>query len=588
MMGAGRLAAPALQATDTPTPTDTPTDTPTPTETPSETPTPSDTPTETPTPLDTETPTYTPTPNETPSETPTPTATPTSAPTSWNVIIDYAYDPLYRLTAADYSTGELFHYTYDAVGNRLTQETLAGTNEYAYDIANRLAEVDGVPYAWDANGNLLDDGLSQYSYDHANRLVTVEHPTGGYDFAYNGLGDRVTQDVSGSTINYALDLNTGLTQVLSDGTSAYLYGVGRIGEEQPGGWKYHLGDALGSVRQLLDAGGEVRLARAFEPFGSMLKSTGEAGSAYAFTGEQVDGTGLVYLRARYYASDLGRFLTADPLRQAAPGALSVNPWAYAVHNPVRNIDPTGLSPIKIWASAFIESSSINFPYVYYPKVWDPTYWESVYNVPVGAFALGVFDGDDRSFFEGGVRPSARVWHEIVVDSNPLASQPYSTSGTGKTRVAFLYLDPFGGRVGFGTAGAQAPAPPPATVDRSPDLCTVSVDINIYDSPESGTMPLGLPGLTPPIRYRYSLEFDFAEGIVTYLGQHSAYPWHELYIEGLSSPPERYVPDGPTRTGLDLDARIGGEKVISQESQQIPADPVAEALCSCGVPLSQEG
>ena len=31
--------------------------------------------------------------------------------------ISYIYDPLYRLTAADYSGGDYFHYTYDAVGN---------------------------------------------------------------------------------------------------------------------------------------------------------------------------------------------------------------------------------------------------------------------------------------------------------------------------------------------------------------------------------------------------------------------------------------------------------------------------------------
>jgi hypothetical protein len=41
------------------------------------------------------------------------------------------------------------------VGNRITQATLAGTNNYVYDIVNRLIEVDGVSYTWDANGNLL-------------------------------------------------------------------------------------------------------------------------------------------------------------------------------------------------------------------------------------------------------------------------------------------------------------------------------------------------------------------------------------------------------------------------------------------------
>ncbi|MGB8252328.1 MAG: hypothetical protein WCF08_03875, partial [Anaerolineaceae bacterium] len=37
--------------------------------------------------------------------------------------IDYTYDPLYRLTSADSSDGDLFQYTYDATGNRLTETT---------------------------------------------------------------------------------------------------------------------------------------------------------------------------------------------------------------------------------------------------------------------------------------------------------------------------------------------------------------------------------------------------------------------------------------------------------------------------------
>ena len=42
-------------------------------------------------------------------------------------------------------------------------------------------------------------------------------------------------------------------------TNTYLYGLSRIGELQPGGFLYHLTDALGSVRQLVNASGAVKL-----------------------------------------------------------------------------------------------------------------------------------------------------------------------------------------------------------------------------------------------------------------------------------------------------------------------------------------
>jgi len=38
--------------------------------------------------------------------------------------------------------------------------------------------------------------------------------------------------------SYTLDLNNGLTQVLSDGTDTYLYGNGRIGEQDTA-WEYY-------------------------------------------------------------------------------------------------------------------------------------------------------------------------------------------------------------------------------------------------------------------------------------------------------------------------------------------------------------
>ncbi|NIS78836.1 MAG: hypothetical protein GTO14_01080 [Anaerolineales bacterium] len=161
--------------------------------------------------------------------------------------VDYTFDPLYRLTAADYSTGEYFHYTYDAVGNRLTQETHEASNSYVYDIANRLIEVDGIAYTWSANGNLLSDGVSTYTYDHANRLTGVVQGADTYSFTYNGLGDRLRQTVNGTPTYYTLDLVSDLTQVLDDGTNAYLYGLDRVGEQQPARWAYHVPDVLGSV-----------------------------------------------------------------------------------------------------------------------------------------------------------------------------------------------------------------------------------------------------------------------------------------------------------------------------------------------------
>jgi YD repeat-containing protein len=100
-------------------------------------------------------------------------------------IINYKYDPLYRLKEANYSNNDYYHYAYDAVGNRLSQNTLLGgltsTTSYLYDNANRVQTVNGMTYTFDANGNtstssvqrLLNDGVNAYTYDSANPRFPV-------------------------------------------------------------------------------------------------------------------------------------------------------------------------------------------------------------------------------------------------------------------------------------------------------------------------------------------------------------------------------------------------------------------------------
>lgn len=152
-----------------------------------------------------------------------------------------------------------------------------------------------------------------YVYDTANRLASATDANVTTTYAYNGKGDRLQQTVNGVTTNYTLDLNAGLTQVLADGPDAqhpsniYTYGRGRIAQTlvTPGNLtpdtSYFLGDALGSVRQLADATGDITLARNYTPYGEVMTSAGSGETSYSFTGEMADSyTGLLYLRARYY------------------------------------------------------------------------------------------------------------------------------------------------------------------------------------------------------------------------------------------------------------------------------------------------
>ncbi len=152
---------------------------------------------------------------------------------------------------------------------------------YEYDAANRLTSVDGVAYTWDANGNLLSDGVRSYSYDHADRLVRVVSGTSTTEFAYDGVGDRVAKTVNGVTTDYVLDPAAGLTQVLVERTggqtTGYLYGHDLLAQYDSGTWAYHVSDGLGSVRQVaeifavLEPPGDVSVDEAVARMETMIR-----------------------------------------------------------------------------------------------------------------------------------------------------------------------------------------------------------------------------------------------------------------------------------------------------------------------------
>nr|WP_301182801.1 RHS repeat-associated core domain-containing protein [Streptococcus suis] len=76
-------------------------------------------------------------------------------------------------------------------------------------------------------------------------------------------------------------------------------------------------------------------------YGSTKKSTDITGNPFAYNGEARDATGLDYLRARYYDSSAGTFLTEDSYQGQVTDPLSQNRYSYVHNNPVNYNDPSG-------------------------------------------------------------------------------------------------------------------------------------------------------------------------------------------------------------------------------------------------------
>jgi RHS repeat-associated protein len=180
-------------------------------------------------------------------------------------------------------------------------------------------------------------------------------------FAYNGDGVRTSKTASGDTTEYVLDLAAALPVVISDTEAVYLYGLDIIAQQQSERL-YYLHDGLGSVRQLVDTTGQIETNYAYDPFGVPLVG-GDVYNPYQFTGEAWDAeVELLYLRARYYQPEVGRFITKDPWAGDVWRPSTLDPYPYVTNDPINLVDPRGLQDEgeSWWRNTFL----------------DPGYWRS--------------------------------------------------------------------------------------------------------------------------------------------------------------------------------------------------------------------
>jgi RHS repeat-associated protein len=129
-----------------------------------------------------------------------------------------------------------------------------------------------------------------------------------------------------------------------DGTIDYGYGLGLL-ESSSSTFNYFYDvDRLGSVSDLTDSTGRVQERYTYDAWGNALTATGNVGTKnkVRFTGQALDpGTGLYFLRARYYQPASGRLLIKDPFPGFTSVPLTENKYLYAFNNPETVVDPGG-------------------------------------------------------------------------------------------------------------------------------------------------------------------------------------------------------------------------------------------------------
>jgi RHS repeat-associated protein len=268
----------------------------------------------------------------------------------------YRYDSDYQLTQANYPApapynGEVHGWTYDAIGNRLTNTVngVAQTYTYVKNGSNQLngqrLSSDSVnAYTYDANGNTITrngtPGNFTFGWDTDDRMASISGAATA-SHVYDYQGRRTNKTVSGSTTSYLYD-GLNLIQAAGSTTTAYLFGPGidePLAKVQAGSVSYYSVDGLGSVHLLTDAVGTTQDAYLYDAWGVIKSQTGTLANDFGYTAREFGEARLWYYRGRYYHAGIGRFGSEDPMRTSQ----AVEPlYTYASADPVLIRDPMGL------------------------------------------------------------------------------------------------------------------------------------------------------------------------------------------------------------------------------------------------------
>ena len=314
-----------------------------------------------------------------------------------NYEFTYEYDADYahRLTRAGSEQKGWRYYTYDANGNVTSEsdgvapdeETTTLTPVTVTTQTNEAGEsVYEADYAWawpwsgNGTGGKKPVPNNKRRYEWNSRNLLMRSVTPGYDtrYVYAADGNRAakwTLSNSSETLyfntmwtwhtdtglpegQYSKHIYLGETRVVTKQTSKLEASYGQSDE-----WHhryYYHPDHLGSAQLITDYEGNEYQRIEYTPYGELWvekKTEHEEGLRYLpykFTAkEQDEETGLYYYGARYLDAKYSRWMSADPAvgeymsGSSAGGGIyntvNFSLYHYAGNNPVKYIDPTGMS-----------------------------------------------------------------------------------------------------------------------------------------------------------------------------------------------------------------------------------------------------
>lgn len=342
------------------------------------------------------------------------------------------YDAINRLTSAVSGIGgySSLSWTYDKVGNRLTQKLGSATTTYDYTTGtNRLASIGSVKVTTNADGNITSippansSSLATFTFSVANRLASVTGTPLAATFAYDWAGQRFSKTNNGSTPSIYSYMQGGTLIAENDNGTVtdYIYADGRpIAILKPGAAptadqvNYIVADHLGTPQLVSNSDGTPIWSTTYQPFGTAGLINASINQYLRFPGQYADvETGFSYNLNRDYMPNLGRYLQTDPIGLGG----GTNLYSYVGSSPLVNVDPKGTDCQSGWGVT--ACATVNY-IVAFPT---PTGWQDFSSASPNYHAYSV-----PANVDGTNATDLRKW--LVAHPTPAPSQcAASAAGT---------------------------------------------------------------------------------------------------------------------------------------------------------------
>ena len=278
----------------------------------------------------------------------------------FNKTTTYVYDSANQLIRENnQAANKTWVWTYDDAAKQeyvYTTGTLGNVvNSIFYEHKNTnwgdlLTNCDGVGYTYDSVGNLLSDGTWTYTWQEGRSLAAMSDGLGTWTYTYDANGMRTRRAYGSGVYNYTYH-GSQLTHMSYVGNVLHFYydASGKpLSVNYQGKTYYYVLNLQGDVVAILDSTGNQVVGYRYDAWGKLLATTGSMASSLGvnnplrYRGYVYDReTGLYYLQSRYYNPEIGRFINADSFASTGQGILGYNMFAYCGNNPVNREDSTG-------------------------------------------------------------------------------------------------------------------------------------------------------------------------------------------------------------------------------------------------------